>query len=147
MPLQVTEHIVKYEFIRMPDSTGYGNDTERCHVIPVSLQGIKVNYTLTLHLDDHAPIAGGREIEGFPKKYTRPHVDGSLPGFVSRSSIICATSFCWGHGPGRAGCAEAARHALAPVARTIKLSASHYFADLTLTHARTHGQVVYDYPA
>src|SRR5689334_17502258 len=35
-PLQVDEPLVKYEFIRMPDSTGFGDYTESGQVIPVS---------------------------------------------------------------------------------------------------------------
>jgi len=38
-PLQVTEPIVKYEFIRMPDSTGFGDYTESGQVIPGVVPG------------------------------------------------------------------------------------------------------------
>ena len=37
----VDEPIVKYEFIRMPDSTGFGDYTESGQVIPVSFRGRK----------------------------------------------------------------------------------------------------------
>src|SRR5690242_19647525 len=67
-PLEVTEPLVKYEFIRMPDSTGFGDYTETGQVIPVSFQGRKGGYTLCMFLNDEAPIAGGRELWGFPKK-------------------------------------------------------------------------------
>ena len=40
-PLQVEEPVVKYEFIRMPDSTGFGDYTETGQVIPVSFRGRK----------------------------------------------------------------------------------------------------------
>ena len=33
-PLEVAEPLVKYEFIRMPDSTGFGDYTESGQVIP-----------------------------------------------------------------------------------------------------------------
>ncbi|MEJ8823061.1 acetoacetate decarboxylase family protein [Variovorax humicola] len=33
-PLEVTQPLVKYEFIRMPDSTGFGDYTESGQVIP-----------------------------------------------------------------------------------------------------------------
>ena len=71
-PLQVTEAIVKYEFIRMPDSTGFGDYTESGQVIPVSFQGAKGGYVHAMYLDDEAPIAGGRELWGFPKKLASP---------------------------------------------------------------------------
>src|SRR6266702_7393325 len=34
-PLEIDEPLVKYEFIRMPDSTGFGDYTETGQVIPV----------------------------------------------------------------------------------------------------------------
>ena len=71
-PLQVTEPLVKYEFIRMPDSTGFGNYTESGQVIPVTFNGRKGGYTHCMFLDDHPPIAGGRELWGFPKKLGKP---------------------------------------------------------------------------
>src|SRR5664279_2733498 len=38
-PLEMTDPIVKYEFIRMPDSTGFGDYTESGQVIPVRFRG------------------------------------------------------------------------------------------------------------
>lgn len=71
-PLQVEEPLVKYEFIRMPDSTGFGNYTESGQVVPVSFKGRKGTCTHCMFLDDHPPIAGGRELWGFPKKLAKP---------------------------------------------------------------------------
>lgn len=71
-PLQVTEPLVKFEVIRMPDSTGFGDYTESGQVIPVKLHGKSGSYTHAMYLDDLPPIAGGREIWGFPKKLAQP---------------------------------------------------------------------------
>ncbi|MGL6029107.1 MAG: acetoacetate decarboxylase [Legionella sp.] len=71
-PLEVTEPLVKFEFIRMPDSTGFGDYTESGQVIPVCYKGKEGAYTHAMYLDDHPPIAGGREIWGFPKKLANP---------------------------------------------------------------------------
>jgi acetoacetate decarboxylase len=71
-PLQVDEPLVKYEFIRMPNSTGFGDYTESGQVIPVSFEGRKGGYTHCMFLNDHPPIAGGRELWGFPKKLAEP---------------------------------------------------------------------------
>jgi acetoacetate decarboxylase len=68
----VYEPIVKYEFIRMPDSTGFGDYTESGQVIPVSFRGRQGGYTLCMFLNDEAPIAAGRELWGFPKKLAQP---------------------------------------------------------------------------
>jgi acetoacetate decarboxylase len=71
-PLSIDEPIVKYEFIRMPDSTGFGNYTESGQVIPVRFNGKDGNYTHAMFLNDGPPIYGGRELWGFPKKYAQP---------------------------------------------------------------------------
>src|SRR5438552_3896543 len=71
-PLEVTEAIVKYEFIRMSDSTGFGDYTETGQVIPVTFQGQQGSYVHAMYLDDESPIAGGRELWGFPKKLASP---------------------------------------------------------------------------
>lgn len=71
-PLELGEPVVKYEFIRMPDSTGFGDYTESGQVIPVTFQGVPGGYVHSMYLNDDAPIAGGREIWGFPKKLAEP---------------------------------------------------------------------------
>lgn len=71
-PLEVIEPIVKYEFIRMPDSTGFGDYTESGQVIPVRYEGRSGGYVHAMYLNDHAPTAGGRELWGFPKKLAAP---------------------------------------------------------------------------
>src|SRR5271156_2721755 len=81
-PLQVDEPIVKYEFIRMPDSTGFGDYTESGQVIPVSFKGRKGGYSHCMFLDDHPPIAGGRELWGFPKKLAKPTLHDELDTLV-----------------------------------------------------------------
>src|SRR5262245_39673964 len=58
-PLEVTEPIVKFEFIRMPDSTGFGSYTESGQVIPVRFNGKEGGYSHGMYLNDEAPIAGG----------------------------------------------------------------------------------------
>jgi acetoacetate decarboxylase len=73
-PLQVAEPLVKYEFIRMPDSTGFGDYTESGQVIPVRFGDRAGVYVHSMYLDDDAPIAGGREIWGFPKKLASPKI-------------------------------------------------------------------------
>jgi acetoacetate decarboxylase len=73
-PLEIdpAKPLVKYEFIRMPDSTGFGDYTESGQVIPVTYQGRAGAYTHAMFLNDHPPIAGGRELWGFPKKLAAP---------------------------------------------------------------------------
>jgi len=63
---------VLYEFIKMPDSSGFGSYTESGIVIPAIYQGEAVNFTSQMYLDIESPISGGREIWGFPKKLAEP---------------------------------------------------------------------------
>ena len=71
-PLEFTEPLVNFEFIRMPDSTGFGDYTESGQVIPVNFLGTRGGYSHAMYLNDGPPIFGGREIWGFPKKYAQP---------------------------------------------------------------------------
>lgn len=92
-PLEFDDPIVKYEFIRMPDSTGFGDYTESGQVIPVSYQGHKGGFTHAMYLNDDAPIAGGREIWGFPKKLAEPELrveTHTLVGTLTMGSIPVA---------------------------------------------------------
>ena len=92
-PLEFTDAIVKYEFIRMPDSTGFGNYTESGQVIPVTFNGVAGSYVHSMYLNDDAPIAGGREIWGFPKKLAEPKLrteKDTLVGTLDYGSIRVA---------------------------------------------------------
>jgi acetoacetate decarboxylase len=112
-PLEIDEPIVKYEFIRMPDSTGFGDYTETGQVIPVSYKGEKGAYVHAMYLDDDAPIAGGRELWGFPKKLASPKIshDGDV--------IVCTLRY------GQALCVSASigyKHRIleaAPIAQSL----------------------------
>ena len=93
-PFEIPEPIVKYEFIRMPDSTGFGDYTETGQVIPVTLDGVHGGYTHAMYLDDDAPIAGGRELWGFPKKLAHPKIEHESDAIVATlhyGSVLCAT--------------------------------------------------------
>ena len=72
-PLQPDgSNTVLYEFIRMPDSSGFGDYTESGIVIPCLFENEPVNFTAQMYLDCEPPIAAGREIWGFPKKHALP---------------------------------------------------------------------------
>ena len=93
-PLVAPEPLVKYEFIRMPDSTGFGNYTESGQVIPVTYKGKPGGFVHSMYLNDDAPIAGGREIWGFPKKLAEPSltaVKDVLLGTLDYGSVRVST--------------------------------------------------------
>ncbi len=94
-PLVAPEPLVKYEFIRMPDSTGFGDYTESGQVIPVTFNGEHGGYTHAMYLDDEPPIAGGRELWGFPKKLAAPTlhvVADTLIGTLDYGPLRVATA-------------------------------------------------------
>ena len=99
-PLEVVGDTVNYEFIRMPDSTGFGDYTETGQVIPVRFRGSdgvvqEGSYVHAMYLDDNSPIAGGREIWGFPKKLASPkitHESETLVCTLHYGSRLCVSA-------------------------------------------------------
>lgn len=86
---------VLYEFIRMPDSAGFGDYTESGVVIPGLFEGRPVNFIAQMYLDDEPPIAGGREIWGFPKKHGQPRLGviyDTLTGVLEYAGIQVAVA-------------------------------------------------------
>lgn len=93
-PLEMVEPVVNYEFIRMPDSTGFGDYTESGQVIPVRYQDQIGGYVHQMFLNDHPPIAAGRELWGFPKKLAQPTLaveTDTLVGTLDYGSVRIAT--------------------------------------------------------
>lgn len=87
------ENLVYYEWIRMPDSSGFGDYTESGVVIPCAYQGNACNFVSQMYLDDDPPIAAGREIWGFPKKYAHPKLEvaaDTLTGTLSYAGQLVA---------------------------------------------------------
>src|SRR5262244_1676840 len=173
-PLEIDpkNSVVKYEFIRMPDSTGFGDYTETGQVIPVTFRGKPGGYTHAMFLNDHPPIAGGRELWGFPKKLAAPTLHkeiDTLVGTLDYGPVRVVTgTMGYKHVDGTARICELVEyfledltvkgawtgpaalelhaHALAPVAELPVLevvSGIHILADLTLGL----GHVIHDYLA
>ena len=91
-PLTFDEPLVKYEFIRMPDLTGFGDYTKSGQVIPVKFNGQEGGYTHAMFLNDGPPIYGGRELWGFPKKYAQPSLRSTKTRWSGRSTTArCAS--------------------------------------------------------
>lgn len=86
-PLEIPEPIVRYEFIRMPHSTGFGSYAGSAQVIPVRFRGEFGSYTHAMFLDAHPPISGGREIWGFPQKLAAPSLT------VERDTLVGTLDF------------------------------------------------------
>jgi len=93
-PLEpLPQPLVHYEWIKMPDSSGFGSYTESGLVIPCRFRNEDVNFVSQMYLDDDPPIAAGREIWGFPKKYAHPKLDivkDTLIGTLEYSGQVVA---------------------------------------------------------
>jgi acetoacetate decarboxylase len=93
-PLEPGERpVVHYEWIRMPDSSGFGSYTESGMVIPARIGHDEVNFVAQMYLDDDPPIVAGREIWGFPKKYAHPKLEivkDTLTGTLSYAGQLVA---------------------------------------------------------
>jgi len=72
-PLVPLDDEARFQFIRMPDSTGFGEDALAAQVIPVRLpHGVAGTYIHAMHVNSHTANSGGREVWGFPQKLARP---------------------------------------------------------------------------
>ena len=75
-PLEPLEgSLVHYEWIKMPDSSGFGSYTETGLVIPCRFKGDEVNFVSQMYLDDDPPSPRGARSGGFPKKYAHPKLE------------------------------------------------------------------------
>ncbi len=63
-----------FEWMNMPDSSGFGDYEESGSGIQALYKGEPCNFSVQMYLDDEPPITAGREIWGFPKKYGVPHM-------------------------------------------------------------------------
>ncbi|PHV10030.1 acetoacetate decarboxylase [Chitinimonas sp. BJB300] len=144
-PLEIIEPVVKYEFIRMPVSTGFGDYTESGQVIPVRFKGVKGSYVHSMYLNDHPPIAGGRELCGFPKKLASPALDIEIDTLVGTLDYgkVCVAKATMGYK--HSGADQAAVLAsLAPPNFLLKIiphvDGGTYLRIGTLLHNRRHAE-------
>ena len=72
-PLELVEEpLVRFEMMRMPQATGYGDYTECGQAIPVSYKGVRGEYLHQMYLDNFEAMASGREAHAYPKKPGHP---------------------------------------------------------------------------
>ena len=94
-PLVVTEPLVRFEVMRMPDVTGLGSFLECGQVIRVEHEGEPADYLHCMYVDSLASIASGREISAFPKKLGAPAMfveAETLVGTLDYGSLRVATA-------------------------------------------------------
>ncbi|MDH6706634.1 acetoacetate decarboxylase [Kitasatospora sp. MAA19] len=94
-PLHVDEPTVRFEVMRMPDTTGLGDYTEAGQVLSVDYEGERGEYNLAMYVDNFPAIASGREISAFPKKLGTPRLtvdSDTLVGTLDYGSLRVATA-------------------------------------------------------
>lgn len=92
-PLRPEGAVVSFEWMKMPDSSGFGDFAESGQVIPCVLQGERVSFPVQMYLNDEPPITAGREIWGFPKKWGQPKVElikDTLTGSLYYDDVLVA---------------------------------------------------------
>ncbi|MFE5096555.1 acetoacetate decarboxylase [Streptomyces sp. NPDC056638] len=94
-PLEVAEPTVRFEVMRMPDTTGLGDYTEAGQVLFVDYEGDRGEYNLAMYVNGFPAIASGREISAFPKKLGSPTLtveSDTLVGTLDYGSLRVATA-------------------------------------------------------
>jgi acetoacetate decarboxylase len=118
----VEDSLVHYEWIKMPDSSGFGSYTESGMVIPCRFKGEDVNFVAQMYLDDDPPIVAGREIWGFPKKYAHPKLEiDTLTGTLEYAGQLVAMGTRGYKREAMAGNGERTRAALSKTQVNLKL--------------------------
>lgn len=94
-PLVVTEPLVRFEVMRMPDTTGLGSFSESGQVLHVEYEGEPADYLHAMYVDSLSSIASGREISAYPKKSGTPRLytdSDTLVGTLDYGSLRVATA-------------------------------------------------------
>ncbi|MEW4368430.1 acetoacetate decarboxylase [Paenibacillus kandeliae] len=94
-PLEITDPLVKFEVMWMPDVSGLGAYTEAGQVIPVQFNGEEGDYVHSMYVDNFPAIASGRELTAYPKKLGAPklYVDSdTLVGTLDYGSLRVANA-------------------------------------------------------
>lgn len=94
-PLELDDPLVRFEVMKMPDTTGYGSYVECGQAIVVRHGEERGEYILGMYLDNLPAIAAGRELSAFPKKFGKANLvvdSDTLVGTLDYGSIRVATA-------------------------------------------------------
>jgi len=86
-PLTVTDPIVKFEVIHMPDSEGIGSYYESGQILQVEHEGKVGGLTHMMYLDSMTGTIAGREMWGFPKKLGFPGISVEYDNLVGKLDV------------------------------------------------------------
>jgi acetoacetate decarboxylase len=68
-PLMPAGDTVAVQWVNLPDGEGLGAYAAAAQVIPCTFQGEACNFVNQMYVDSTPPLAGGREIWGYPMKH------------------------------------------------------------------------------
>ena len=92
-PLEPDGNQVSVQWLDLPDGEGFGAYSAAAQVIPCTLKGEPCNFISQMYVNNTSPLAGGREIWGYPMKFGHAslitHGD-TLTGSLEYASQITA---------------------------------------------------------
>ena len=94
-PLEIDEPLVRFEVMKMPDTTGLGSYLECGQAIMVRFGEERGEYLHAMYLDSGAALTSGRELSGYPKKLGCPKLftdSDTLVGTLDYGSLRVATA-------------------------------------------------------
>ncbi|BAT61413.1 acetoacetate decarboxylase [Variibacter gotjawalensis] len=94
-PLVIDDPLVRFEVMKMPDTTGYGAYVECGQAAVVRHNDEKGEFIVGMYLDNLPAIAAGRELSAFPKKYGKADLivdSDTLVGSLDYGTIRVATA-------------------------------------------------------
>lgn len=68
-PLQPVGDTVSVQWLDLPDGEGFGAYAAAAQIIPCTFDGGTCNFVSQMYVNNTPPLAGGREIWGYPMKY------------------------------------------------------------------------------
>ncbi len=68
-PLAPDGDTVAVQWLDLPDGEGFGAYSAAAQIIPCTFKGERCNFVSQMYVDNTPPLAGGREIWGYPMKY------------------------------------------------------------------------------
>lgn len=74
-PLQPDGDSVWVQWLDLPDGEGFGAYSAAAQIMPCLFRGEPCNFISQMVVDNAPPLAGGREIWGYPMKFGRPQLE------------------------------------------------------------------------
>jgi acetoacetate decarboxylase len=68
-PLELVGDTVSVQWLDLPDGEGFGAYSATAQIIPCTFKGEPCNFVSQMYVDNTPPLAGGREIWGYPMKF------------------------------------------------------------------------------